>query len=620
MSTPPGTMLRLAISAAAVALALPGSARAHAVLLQSSPADGARLASSPQHIRLTFNEDVSRKLSEVRLIGAHAGRVSGVRVSGSSRALNVSLPELREDTYILRWRTVSEADLHATGGSLVFGVGAAPGNLVPDAGPDGPSGAEIFLRWLDFSAIAGLIGALALLAICVPQAERRGASGLERARRKLVALASICSMVALVTGVGLLVFAAHRLSTESTGSALKAVLTQTSYGSSWIVREILIASLFVVGPLVGRRQPGPFPLAFTLGAVLALCASMAASSHSASARGQVSVATGALALHLLSAALWAGGVGALLVVLVGAAKDLRADASTPFVLRSFGGLAALSVSVLALTGIYSAGVDVASPDALVTTLYGRTLIAKTALFLFVGLIGLGNSLLVHSGRHSSRWLGRGVRLELALASGVVLLAALLTATPPAQALRAQAVRKAEPAGQAIESVTAGDLLVSLSVKPNQPGINFITAGVFDTRRPAPGAVRGVEFAVGSADARKWLAARKVRNRYWQIAGGQLSRSRRWPISVRIHRSGLPDQLARVSWNLPALRPLTLRDRTVLSSRPLSPLLSRVAVVGALALAAALLLIALRQNRGFGSGSPSARNGRTISASNLRPSD
>jgi copper transport protein len=48
-------------------------------------------------------------------------------------------------------------------------------------------------------------------------------------------------------------------------------------------------------------------------------------------------------------------------------------------LRSFSGLAVLSVAMLAITGLYSAGVGVASPNALITTLYGRTLLVKTGL-------------------------------------------------------------------------------------------------------------------------------------------------------------------------------------------------------------------------------------------------
>ena len=198
-----------------------------------------------------------------------------------------------------------------------------------------------------------------------------------------------------------------------------------------------------------------------------------------------------------------GGGGCLLaLVLIGSRKErCCGSTSTGLLFRSFGGLAALSVAVLALSGLYSAGVDVATPDALITTLYGQALLAKTLLFMVVGVIGLTNSLLVRSGADRARWLGRGVRLEAALVTGVILLAALLTATAPARGERFAAPRKMAPEPAPVRSAPAGDLLVSLSVKPNEPGANFVTAGVFDTRRPAPAQVRGVDVSIGGAAGR-----------------------------------------------------------------------------------------------------------------------
>ena len=595
----------LLLGVVSAALLVPGQARAHAILVGSEPADGARLASSPQLIRLWFDEDVSRTLSEVELTGARTGRAAGLEPrSGSGRTLEVSVPKLRRDAYILRWRAVSEDDLHATSGSLVFGVHVNVGQESRSAGASaspatpGPEKAEVVLRWFDFAALAGVIGALALAAICIPQAARRGARDLEDARRRLANVAAAAAVTALCTGLALLLAQAHNLLSESLVSALGTVLTQTSYGPSWIARETLICALCVLAVVVARRRPGPRLVAGIALCTLAVCASLAFNSHSAAARGQLSIATAVLALHLLSAALWAGGVCALALVMIGNRRGSRAVGSAPLLLRSFGGVAAVSVAVLALTGLYSAGVSVASPGALVTTLYGRTLLAKTALFVVIGLLGLSNSLLVRSGRVGSRWFGRGLRLEAVLAAGVILPAALLTATAPAQGVRAVASSARSPAPDAIKSTSAGDLLVSLSVKPNKPGVNFVTVGVFDTRRPAPAPIRKVELSIprGSQSSVGWSPATRVGDHYWQLAGTELDRSREWPLAVRIARPGLPEQVARVSWTVQRPGPRAAPAWVVQPGPSLARFVSPASAGGAAVLAAALLAWLLLRRR------------------------
>jgi copper transport protein len=398
--------------------------------------------------------------------------------------------------------------------------------------------------------------------------------------------------------LALLLAQAHNLSSESLVSALGTVLTQTSYGPDWMVREVLIYALFVLAVGVARRSPGPALVAVIALCTLALCASLAFNSHSAAARGQLSIATAALALHLLSAVLWAGGVCALALVLIGSWRRSHAYGSARLLVRSFGGVAAVSVAVLALTGLYSSGVGVASPEALVTTLYGWTLLAKTALFLVIGLLGLSNSLLVRSRRVGSRWLGRGVCLEAVLAAGVLLPAALLTATAPAQGLRFLASSPRSRAPDAIKSTSAGDLLVSISVKPNEPGVNFVTVGVFDTRRPAPAPIHKVQFSIpgGSGTRVGWSEATRVGDHYWQLAGTQLDRSREWPLAVRITRSGLPEQVARVSWTVQKPEPKAAPIRVVQPGPSLARFVSPASAVGAAVLAAALLAWVLPRRR------------------------
>ena len=72
------------------------------------------------------------------------------------------------------------------------------------------------------------------------------------------------------------------------------------------------------------------------------------------------------------------------------------------------------------------------------------------------------------------------------ALALLLLAATLGAIQPARGFEFD-----PPAATAVPTMTtnADDLIVTFALKPNQPGRNFVSLGVFDTRRPAPASSR-----------------------------------------------------------------------------------------------------------------------------------
>ena len=307
----------------AVALAGPRVASAHTFLLGSEPADGQRLSSGPRIAQLRFDQPVSEPLSVVRLYGARAGRIDGARVVyASGSTLAVVLPKLGRDTYLLDWHAVSADDLHPSSGAITFAVGV--GTLINSPGGsatsttvvDGPSAKEVAFRWVDFAALAGLIGALSLVLVSLPSARRRGADQLDGLERRLLGVAVIAGTAALWTGVGLLLVQAGAIA-RGADADLSTVIVHTHYGNAWVARELLVAALLAGALLTALRGRRRWQSLAMLVAAPLLAVALAANSHSASARGVVSVATAALALHVLSAALWAGGVCALAVALAG---------------------------------------------------------------------------------------------------------------------------------------------------------------------------------------------------------------------------------------------------------------------------------------------------------------
>ena len=105
-----------------------GPARAHAIVLEASPAHEAVLAAPPARVILRFNSKIEHALSRVTLETA-AGRPVALpvaRASGEDAArLVVPLSPLAPGVYIVRYRVLA-ADGHVTEGALRFTIQAAP--------------------------------------------------------------------------------------------------------------------------------------------------------------------------------------------------------------------------------------------------------------------------------------------------------------------------------------------------------------------------------------------------------------------------------------------------------------------------------------------------------------
>jgi putative copper export protein len=127
----------------------------------------------------------------------------------------------------------------------------------------------------------------------------------------------------------------------------------------------------------------------------------------------------AVALHVGAAAVWVGGLGALLVLVA------RHRALLDSVLPRYSKLAAGCLVAVAVTGVVNATTRIDSWAALVTTGYGWLVLAKTALVLVLaGLGGLTRRRLLADRRPVLRW----AALEVAVMAVTIGVAAALTQT------------------------------------------------------------------------------------------------------------------------------------------------------------------------------------------------
>lgn len=531
---------RLAVVVLA-ALALPASAQAHAFLESSTPANGTSLGRAPHVVSLHFTEPVSAGLAHVQLFDGRGRQRAGVRVRGGRTAseLVVSLPALGTGAYRIAWSTVSQDDLHVTRGALVFGASAAAPAILASVGATPPTSlTESAAHLLDLVSLSILIAVCGLLAGPLPAAVRARV-----ARFGLAALPAL-----LVAGMVALDDKASQL-------PLRDVLAHTAWGHAMVARELAVAA---VATALALRRP---QIAFAL--LVPVAATEAAGGHAAA---QGALALGAMTLHILAAGLWVGGLIVLGLVLPGAERRDIGETMT-----RFGRLAAASVGLLIVTGLYGAGLQVASPDALLSTTYGWSLTAKLALLAVTGGLGLLGLVSLRRARPSLRLL----RAEAIGALGILAAASLLLASAPARGPQfAPAPRPV--AGTPLATGQADDLLVDLSAAPNRPGQNFVTATILDTLRPAPGPVRRVVVTFARGSRRLTAIAVRLDANRWQVAGTQLSAPGAWTISVAAERRGLPHALYATQWTVASPSSPVPARHAELSQRPLRPILSGLA--------------------------------------------
>ena len=445
------------------ALALEGSAAAHANYIRSNPAADARLLRPPTEVRVTFSEPPDPGASRIEVFNAQGSRVDrgDTRSSDEANGLVVSLGEIADGGYVVSWQVLSTVDGHTTRGSFVFALGDAELPAIPDVGEayEPPRPLEIAGRAASFLGLALLVGG-ALFMILVRQ--RPGVA--ETAREQLF----------LAGGGALLVIGAVSLLLEQGGQAPARLTAMLSLRGLAGVAVLAAASF-----LAPRRLRY---VALAAGLVAAITTTLV--SHAA-ASGQVSETVLDL-VHVIAATAWSGGVMAMIVILLPMARALDPVELGRLVGR-FSTLALVAVALLVTTGTVQSFARLVLLQDLWETPYGLALLAKIALLLVA--LGLGALNLLVWGprlrRHaaasaSRRGLAIGTAGETAAFAAILVATALLTAlVPPAQ-----------PSGAAYHETRRVDgLRLQLLLASSGPGQNRYVLRVQDGIRPVTDAQR-----------------------------------------------------------------------------------------------------------------------------------
>jgi copper transport protein len=459
-----GTRIAILVVAwLAALLVLPAApAAAHAFLESSEPTASAVLPTAPPTVTLRFTEPLETSYSRAQLFDQTGAEVAGAvsAVGPEPRAMTVSIPAgLANGTYSILWRTLSTADGHTAQGYVPFTIGtqadvtaaAEPTQqMTSGAMPEWTLPVARWLALLGLAAVAAVWPAWVLVVRpALSPVWQLGPKTTRRVRRYAVG-AFAFSLAANI--VALLVQAMAISGPGDLLAGLTTTIGQTRYGTWWLVRVgvLLVFAAMLLGVAWWRpwQRRVSTVAALIASAVLPLPFSMI--SHAGAEPAGQATAIAFDYVHLLGAALWAGGILFLAVALGPTVRDLTGAGRRVVLGRAiprFSLLALIAWGAMGFTGLYSAWLQVGNIPALTQTPYGQTLLLKLILIVPLLLLGAFNLAVVtrklrqaQTEERAEGWGGHFVTALTAEAVIVTLLlgvVGMLIGTPPARQIMEQ---------------------------------------------------------------------------------------------------------------------------------------------------------------------------------------
>ena len=473
----------MAIVVAALTVAAPRTAWAHAHLVRSAPSAGSHMAVAPTGIDLWYSEAAEATLTTISITGPDASRtaVGPVTVDpGNPLHLLATIDApLRPGKYTVAWRTVAKDDGHPSRGSFTFvvdsaagtttgagatGVGTAstgamqhdsvgaPGataSAAPVQGMDVEAPVYVLARWLTFVALITVVGVAAFVLLVLSRVSSDGdadAGGAfdDRATKRAATLGLAAGIVFLIASVCRL-YAEHAV---VGGNVTMGSILDMFWGRVWITQfviTVIVCIAFAAARGAHRRGTPWLVVAFVS---VALAATPAFAGHAMAAPGNRSLSIAIDIIHVVAAGAWLGGLLTLTVVGVPAAlstgnsiaADMRATGGLPLVARlvnAFSPLALVSAGLVVTSGLLAAWMRVGSLAALFHSTYGTVLLVKLGLVTLVLAGGAFNWLrmrgaLAHREPGGSAVGGFRRSAWIELTAGVLVIAAtaVLVATQP----------------------------------------------------------------------------------------------------------------------------------------------------------------------------------------------
>lgn len=415
----------------------------HTALDHTMPADGDTLSAAPDRVELAFTGPIESGETSVSLVLPDGtGRTLEVRTAGDQTpTVSAALPALARGAYRIEWRVLSP-DGHPLEGTFVFYVEGPPGDEGASEEGTPTEGAG--------TAVGGDPGTGGMGGAAADGTSGNAEGDTEETGTATLSVASAGVNLALLGLAGLLGFAAWgpippgaRTLRAALGLAAAASVLVPAVAWLW-TGQALGGDPGLgdrIGALVGLTSGRPILLRLGLSWVALWALAVSRRVRLSAVLAALAVAIGALgghpastspalaqpanAVHLLAAAAWAGG----LLYVVTQRSSTRHDEA----IHRVSTVALGAVVLVALTGIVQGWLFLESFSALVDTTYGRLVLAKAAgLLVLVGFGAFHRLRLIPAMEENgdSAPLTRAVRVELAVAGVVVVLAAVLAHVSP----------------------------------------------------------------------------------------------------------------------------------------------------------------------------------------------
>ena len=462
-------MARLALICGLALILSSGAAHAHAVLIESQPADGAVLREAPREVVLRFNEPVAPVMLRVLDIEAKA-IADGSQARIENETLRLALPpDLPNATYVVTYRVIS-LDSHPVSGTIMFSLGEAPapGQAAHLPAQDRMTVATVAAsRTLFLGAL--LIAAGGILALW--RVAEFDAHAVRRARRTLV----MSEISALVFGAVSLGIAGCSL----TGLSLAGLADPAAWRialAAPLAKSLAVAAtgLVLILAAVPRLEHGGNRLVAVAGSLIAV-GSFALTGHAATAAPQW-LMRWAVPLHALCAAFWLGS----LPLLRAAVRTETPERAHRLVVRFSAHAIAAVVLILAL-GVAIAVVQVEHVAMLWQTAYGIVLMGKLAAVVLLLAVA------AHNRWHATPLLAgarpgaliRAIYAEYLLFAAILALTATLGQLEPPRAAVERDTRALMSRPDFTASIVEAGTTVTLSVAPARAGHNALVVAVSD---------------------------------------------------------------------------------------------------------------------------------------------
>jgi copper transport protein len=448
---------RQPIVAILVALAVfltPALLFAHAHLLRSSPASGAKLTTSPAGLSLWFSEKPEPSMTTIQLADSAGTAIAlGKPAALDSNGITVAIVgALKSGRYTVTWKTAA-SDGHPSSGKYDFSVAVSAPAVSPvivDSAtraesivtrksisnslvvPDETPTFSTAMRWAELVALLTAVGLVIFrLAVLPPsgwnaQLTANASARAVRLGRAVLLLFAITTLSRGLTEASLL---PGYIGTRF--NALFVLVQHTRWGMMWAVG---VAGLIVAfaGLLFAEKTLSGWIVA-AVGLVV-VAVSEALTGH-AGAVPHPAAAIAADVAHLLGAGGWLGGLTAVLLCGLPAVRSLdeaKLNDAGGRLVRAYHGAAIECVVVVVLSAILAAWLRFPSVSALWTTPYGLALLRKTIFVLVILAFGFYHWRRVVIPTWTSHTLSRFRRTaiaELLFGAVVVALTAYLIAQP-----------------------------------------------------------------------------------------------------------------------------------------------------------------------------------------------